>query len=58
MCPLVFVFIIGEKAVIGAPIAEAVKTESKTNGITVLGRAISVKKNGKVAAGEIVDKNV
>ena len=50
--------IIGEKAVIGAPIAEAVKTESKTNGITVLGRAISVKKNGKVAAGEIVDKNV
>lgn len=50
--------IIGEKAVIGAPIAEAVKTESKTNGITVLGRAISVKKNGQVAAGEIVDKNV
>ncbi len=50
--------VIGEKAIIGAPIAEAVKAESKTNGITVLGRAITVKKNGKVSAGEIVDKDV
>ena len=47
-----------EKAVIGAPIAEASKLEGKTNGITVLGRGITVKKNGKVAAGEIVDKDV
>ena len=50
--------VIGEKAVIGAPIAEAQKVESKTNGITVLGRGITVKKNGKVPAGEIVDKDV
>lgn len=49
---------IGEKAVVGAPIAEASKVEGKTSGITVLGRGISVKKNGKVPAGEIVDKDV
>ncbi len=49
---------IGEKAVVGAPIAEASKTAGKTNGITVLGRGITVKKNGKVPAGEIVDKDV
>lgn len=49
---------IGENAVIGAPYEEAVKTESKTSGIAVLGRGITVKKNGKIAAGEIVDKNV
>ena len=49
---------IGENAVIGAPKAEAEKVESKTSGITVLGRGITVKKNGKVPAGEIVDKDV
>ena len=47
-----------KKAVIGAPIAEAQKTESKTSGITVLGRGVNVSKNAKVPAGEIVDKNV
>ena len=47
-----------EKAVVGADKEEAVKVESKTNGITVLGRGITVSKNGKVPAGEIVDKNV
>ncbi|MDE7329715.1 MAG: glucose-1-phosphate adenylyltransferase [Clostridia bacterium] len=50
--------VIGEKAVIGAPIAEASKVQGKTFGITVLGRGISVKKNGKIPAGEIVDKDV
>ena len=50
--------VIGEKAVIGAPIAEAQKTESKTSGITVLGRGVNVSKNAKVPAGEIVDKHV
>ena len=49
---------IGEDAVIGAPRAEACKVESKTSGITVLGRGITVGKKSKVAAGEIVDKNV
>ena len=49
---------IGEKAVIGAPKEEACKVESKTGGIAVLGRGITVGKNGKVGAGEIVDKNV
>ncbi|MDE7452850.1 MAG: glucose-1-phosphate adenylyltransferase [Clostridia bacterium] len=49
---------IGENAVIGAPKAEAVKVESKTGGIAVLGRGITVKNKGKIAAGEIVDKNV
>ncbi len=50
--------IIGENAKIGAPIAEARKSEGKTLGITVLGKGVSVKKNGVVPAGEIVDKNV
>ena len=50
--------IIGENAKIGAPIAEARKSEGKTSGITVLGKGVSVKKNGVVPAGEIVDKNV
>lgn len=50
--------VIGEKAVIGAPREEACKVESKTGGIAVLGRGITVKKNGKVSAGEIVDKNI
>ena len=49
---------IGEKAVIGAPIDEALKTAGKTAGIAVLGRGISVCKSGKVGAGEIVDSNV
>ena len=49
---------IGEKANVGAPIAEAKKVTGKTNGITVLGRGINVKKNGKISAGEIVDKDV
>ncbi len=49
---------IGENAVVGAPRDEACKTESKTGGIAVLGRGITVGKNGKVPAGEIVDKNV
>lgn len=50
--------LIGEKSVIGAPIAEASKVESKTSGITVLGRGVKVSKGGKVAAGVIADKNV
>ena len=50
--------VIGEKAIIGAPREEASKVESKTGGIAVLGRGITVKKNGKVPAGEIVDKNI
>lgn len=49
---------IGEKAIVGAPIAEAKKVTGKTNGITVLGRGINVKKNGKISAGEIIDKDV
>lgn len=49
---------VGENAVIGAPIAEAQKVESKTTGITVLGRGITVAKNGKVPAGAIVDTDV
>lgn len=49
---------IGEKAVIGAPMEEALKNAGKTAGIAVLGRGISVCKNGKVGAGEIVDSNV
>lgn len=50
--------VVGEKATVGLPKAEARKVESKTGGITVLGRGISVKKNGKVSAGEIADKNI
>ena len=49
---------IGENAIVGAVKAEAEKVESKTSGITVLGRGITVSKNGKVPAGEIVDQNV
>ena len=49
---------IGEKAIVGAPITEAKKVTGKTNGITVLGRGINVKKNGKISAGEIDDKDV
>lgn len=47
-----------ENAVIGAEKSTACKVEGKTSGITVLGRGITVSKNGKVAAGDIVDKNV
>ena len=50
--------VIGENAVIGAAREQACKVESKTGGIAVLGRGITVKKNGKIPAGEIVDKNV
>lgn len=49
---------VGEKAVIGAPIEEGIKVGGKTAGIAVLGRGVCVSKNGKVPAGEIVDKNV
>ena len=49
---------IGAKAVIGADKAQACKVEGKTNGITVLGRGISVHDGGNIAAGEIVDKDV
>lgn len=49
---------IGENAVIGAPREEALKTSGLTGGIAVLGRGVSVKKNGKVPAGEILDKSV
>lgn len=49
---------IGEKSIIGAPMEKAQKIESKTMGITVLGRGITVGKCGKVQAGEIVDKDV
>lgn len=49
---------IGEKAVVGAPVEEALKTGGTTAGIAVLGRGITVCKNGKVGAGEIVDTNV
>ncbi len=49
---------IGKNAVVGAAKAEASKVEGKTNGITVLGRGIKVSDGGKVAAGEIVDKDV
>ena len=49
---------IGENAVIGAPKTEVCNIESKTGGITVLGRGITVSKKGKIAAGEIVDKSV
>ncbi len=49
---------VGVKAKVGAQKAEACKVEGKTNGITVLGRGISVSDGSAVAAGEIVDKNV
>ena len=49
---------VGKNAVVGDVKAEAMKVEGKTSGITVLGRGISVSDGGKVAAGEIVDKNV
>ncbi len=48
----------GEKAVVGDVREKALKVESKTSGIAVLGRGVTVRKNGKVSAGEIVDKDV
>ena len=50
--------VIGENAIIGEAKENAQKIESKTSGITVLGRGIKVGKNGKIPAGEIVDQNV
>ena len=47
-----------EKAVVGDVREKALKVESKTSGIAVLGRGVTVRKNGKVPAGEIVDKDV
>ncbi|MGN0824542.1 MAG: glucose-1-phosphate adenylyltransferase [Candidatus Coproplasma sp.] len=49
---------VGVKAKVGDDKAQACKVEGKTNGITVLGRGITVSDGAKVAAGEIVDKNV
>ncbi len=49
---------IGVNAKVGDDKAQACKVEGKTNGITVLGRGITVSDGAKVAAGEIVDKNV
>ncbi|MGN0806257.1 MAG: glucose-1-phosphate adenylyltransferase [Candidatus Coproplasma sp.] len=49
---------VGVNAKVGDQRAVACKVEGKTNGITVLGRGISVSDGSKVAAGEIVDKNV
>lgn len=49
---------VGKKAVVGAAKSEASKIEGKTSGITVLGRGITVSDGGKVAVGEIVDKDV
>ncbi len=49
---------VGAKAKVGEQKVEAGLLTGKTNGITVLGRGISVSDGGAVAAGEIVDKNV
>lgn len=49
---------IGANAQVGESKSEASKIEGKTNGITVLGRGIKVSDGGKVAAGEIVDRDV
>ncbi|MDE7162754.1 MAG: glucose-1-phosphate adenylyltransferase [Clostridia bacterium] len=49
---------VGAKACVGDDKAQACKVESKTSGITVLGRGITVRDGGKVAAGEIVDKDI
>ncbi len=50
--------VIGENALIGAPREISSKIEGQTNGIVVLGRGVSVKNNGKIDAGEIVDKSI
>ena len=49
---------IGKDAIVGEEKETACKVQGNTSGITVLGRGIKVKAKGKVAAGEIVDKNV
>lgn len=49
---------IGANAKVGDDKAVACKVEGKTNGITVLGRGVSVSDGATVAAGEIADKNV
>ncbi len=49
---------INENAQVGEVKSVACKIDGKTSGITVLGRGVAVSKNTKVAAGEIVDKNV
>lgn len=49
---------VGVGAKVGEQRAQACKIEGKTNGITVLGRGINVNDGSKVAAGEIVDKDV
>lgn len=50
--------VIEENAKIGEPREESSKLGGKTNGIVVLGRGITVRKNGTVTAGEIVEKDV
>lgn len=50
--------VIGEKAIIGENKESAQTKQGKTNGITVLGRGITIGKNARVEFGEIVDKNV
>lgn len=49
---------IGANAKVGDDKTVACKVEGNTNGITVLGRGISVSDGATVAAGEIADKNV
>lgn len=49
---------IGANAKVGDDKAVACKVEGKTNGITVLGRGVSVSDGATVAAGEIADNNV
>lgn len=49
---------VGENAVIGDKKETACKIESKTGGIVVLARGVAVKKNGKIFAGEIVEKSL
>lgn len=49
---------IGKNAAVGDVIEKASKIEGKTNGITVLGRGITVSDGATVPAGEIADKNV
>lgn len=49
---------IGKKSTVGDEIEKASKIEGKTNGITVLGRGLTVGDGKCVPAGEIIDKNV
>ena len=49
---------VGENAVIGDKKETACKIESKTGGIVVLARGVAVKKNGKIFAGDIVEKSL